>query len=304
MRSRADRTVLALALLIALGSASRTLRSAPSAESASRPFESAKSAKSASRSFEPGQSAPSPSALRAPAFAEATAGQSAAKSASPGREEITRALAAVKADPNLAAERTITTLRWNEGPRRAARPTPAWITWIAGLFGWLEQSARVLVWTAAAALVGILVVYLLRIARAARAARDAEPFVAPTHVRDLDIRPETLPDDIGRAARALWDRGDHRAALALLYRGLLSRLAHVHRLPIRDSTTEGDCLALAATHLPQSRREYAAELVRVWQRAVYGGEPAPSPAVYALCDGFAAALDSSPAGVAIGGGAL
>jgi hypothetical protein len=226
-----------------------------------------------------------------------------AQSAPPGRDEITRALEAVKADPNLAAERTITTLRWNEGPQRAARSTPAWMAWIAGLFGWMEQSARVLVWTAAAVLVGLLVVYLLRIARAARAARDAEPFVAPTHVRDLDIRPETLPDDIGHAARVLWDRGNHRAALALLYRGLLSRLAHVHRLPIRDSTTEGDCLVLAATHLPQPRREYAAELVRLWQRAVYGGEHASSPSVHALCDGFAAALDSSPARDAIGGGA-
>ena len=80
----------------------------------------------------------------------------------------------------------------------------------------------------------------------ARAPRGDDAFVAPTHVRDLDIRPESLPDDIGAAARALWDRGEHRAALALLYRGLLSRLAHVHRLPIRDSSTEGDCLALAA----------------------------------------------------------
>ena len=60
--------------------------------------------------------------------------------------------------------------------------------------------------------------------------------------------------DIGAAARVLWDRGDHRAALALLYRGMLSRLAHVHRIPIRDSSTEGDCLALAASHLTARTR--------------------------------------------------
>jgi hypothetical protein len=176
------------------------------------------------------------------------------QSAAPSQAEINRALEAVKADPNLAAEQTIKTLRWNEGPARKRRPVPAWMTWIGGLFGWLEQSARVLIWLVAAGLVGLLIVYLLRIARAARAAADDAAFVAPTHVRDLDIRPETLPDDIGHAARALWDRGEHRAALALLYRGLLSRLAHVHRLPIRDSTTEGDCLALAATHLANRRR--------------------------------------------------
>jgi Domain of unknown function (DUF4129) len=220
----------------------------------------------------------------------------------PSKEKITRALDAVKADPNLAAEQTIKTLRWNEGPTRKSRPLPAWIAWVGGLFGWLEQSARVLIWMAAAGLAGLLIVYLLRIARAARAAADAEPFVAPTHVRDLDIRPETLPDDIGQAARTLWDRGEHRAALALLYRGLLSRLAHMHRLPIRDSTTEGDCLALAATHLAPRRREYAADLVRLWQRAVYGGEPAPASSVYALCDGFAGALDIPPSSESTAGG--
>ena len=108
-------------------------------------------------------------------------------------------------------------------------------------------------------------------------------------MRDLDIRPESLPEDIGAAARALWDRGEHRAALALLYRGLLSRLAHVHRIPIRDSSTEGDCLALAASHLPQRSREYASRLVRVWQRFVYGGQHTEAATVHALCDDFGVA---------------
>ena len=33
-------------------------------------------------------------------------------------------------------------------------------------------------------------------------------------------------------------------------------------------------------------------LVRVWQRAVYGGEQSASPVVYTLCDGFASALNA------------
>ncbi len=48
----------------------------------------------------------------------------------------------------------------------------------------------------------------------------------PSHVRELDIRPESLPDDIGAAVRALWLAGERRAALSLLYRGTLSRLVH------------------------------------------------------------------------------
>jgi hypothetical protein len=156
---------------------------------------------------------------------------------------------------------------------------------------WAEESARFLLWGVAAVLAGLLVVYILRVVRVIRLPHREAPFAAPTHVRDLDIRPETLPPNIGATARALWDGGHHRAALALLYRGMLSRLVHVHRVPIRDSSTEGECLALAAGHLTPRRHDYAARLVRVWQRAVYGREAVEAAIVYALCHDFAALLD-------------
>ena len=208
----------------------------------------------------------------------------------PGRTEIARAIETIKADPNLATERTIKTLHWNGATRSSRSRLPPWLAWMLGLFRWLEQSARLLVWVGAAALAAALVVYIMRTVRGHRLPRGDELFVAPTHVRDLDIRPESLPEDVGAAARHLWDRGEHRAALALLYRGMLSRLAHVHHIPIRDSTTEGDCLALAASHLTLGKREYASRLVRVWQGFVYGARPAQAATVYVLCDDFGSAL--------------
>jgi hypothetical protein len=213
-----------------------------------------------------------------------------AAAATPGRKEIARAIDAVKADPNLATERTIKTLRWktSTAPQRT-RKWPGWLSWITGFFTWIGESVRMIVWLAAAGLAGLLVVYLSRIARTRLGSSGDDTFVAPTHVRDLDIRPESLPDDIGAAARQLWDRGDQRAALALLYRGMLSRLAHVHRVAIHDSSTEGDCLALAAAQLP-ARSEYFTRLVRAWQRLGYGHEAVDSAAVYGLCDEFDAAL--------------
>jgi hypothetical protein len=211
----------------------------------------------------------------------------------PGQAEIARALETVKADPNLATERTIKTLRWRVSTETKPSDRFAWLRWIAGLFRWLEESARLLLWAGAVVLAGLLAVYILRIVRAHRVPGGEAAFVPPTYVQDLDIRPESLPKDIGIAARGLWDRGDHRAALALLYRGMLSRLAHVHRVPIRDSSTEGDCLALAASHLTEGRREYASRLVSVWLRFVYGGHDTQSAAVHVLCDGFASALDSA-----------
>lgn len=228
-----------------------------------------------------------PAGPRAPNEAERT------PHVNPTAEDITRALAIVKRDPNLAEERRIKTLKWNASSDRKPWSVPSWLTWIAGLFDWLGQSTRILVWGAMLALTGALGVYLLRTFQAARLPVGASRLVAPTHVRDLDIRPETLPRDLGAAARSLWDAGEHRAALSLLYRGLLSRLTHVHGLPIRDSTTEGDCLSLATGRLPLARREYVSQLVGVWQRYVYGGTDVQTAIVHRLCDGFAGALDAS-----------
>jgi len=212
------------------------------------------------------------------------------------REAITRALDAVRADPQLNAERTMKTLRWRGAGEPVRTERNGWLGWIAGLFAWLGQSARYLVWVAAAILAALAARYVVETAARARIAREEdEPIAAPTHVRDLDIRPASLPPDIGAAARAMWDAGEHRAALALLYRGLLSRLAHVHSVPIRDSTTEGDCLALAAQHLAAPRHDYVSRLVGVWQHAVYGQEEVSAVAVHDLCDGFAAALDRAAA---------
>jgi hypothetical protein len=222
-----------------------------------------------------------PAAAQAPATAPAQ---------SPGAAEIARAIDAVKADPNLATERTIKTLRWkSSAPSEPAR-MPGWLSWIIGLFGWVGESARLVIWAAALGLAGMLAVYLTRIAQTRLGAASADTFVVPTHVRDLDIRPETLPDDIGAAARALWDRGEQRPALALLYRGLLSRLAHVHGVPIRDSSTEGDCLALAIAQMPAERTAYLERLVRVWQRFRYGRQQTDTVVVHGLCDEFAAAV--------------
>ena len=215
----------------------------------------------------------------------------------PSAADIARAVERVKADPSLATERTITTLRWKTGGEPTQSAPPAWRI---GLIRWIGSSTRLIVWAVVFALAAGLIVFLVRVLQERQGDANVDTFVAPTHVRDLDIRPETLPPDIGAAARARWDGGDHRAALALLYRGLLSRLAHVHRVPIRDSSTEGDCLALADGRLRPDRWEYAVRMIGVWQRAVYGHEDVAAAAVYTLCDGFAAALDQAPGAEAHG----
>ncbi len=218
-----------------------------------------------------------------------------AKGASPTPAQVAEAIQTVRRDPNLLTVRKERTLKWASEQQSSGSEPPSIGRWIIELFRWIADSTRVLLWISAAILAGMLVVYLVRIARTSGRLQKRERFVAPpSYVRDLDIRPESLPADIGAAARALWDAGEHRSALALLYRGLLSRLVHVHGVPIRDSSTEGDCLALIAGRLSETSAAFASGLVRVWQHAVYGREDIPTSEIHAICSGFGSALGARP----------
>jgi hypothetical protein len=235
--------------------------------------------------------------LLATAPLTATVAQAPATTSSPRalltQADIDRAVTQLKADPNLGAPRTVRRLkRLNANEPRPEQSMPGWFKWIQQLFSIVASVGRAVLWAIGGILLVIFIVFVVRFVRQRRAAGTDQRFVAPTHVRDMDIRPESLPADIGAAALELWERGEHRAALALLYRGLLSRLAHVHAVPIRDSSTEGECVALAARHLHQERTSYVSRLVTVWQHAVYGGKDPDSQSVRTLCAGFAQALDA------------
>jgi hypothetical protein len=83
--------------------------------------------------------------------------------------------------------------------------------------------------------------------------------------------------------------------LSLLYRGALSRLVHVHALPIRAANTEGECVALAHDRLDAPRAAFFARLVGVWLPAVYGGRMPEAAQALGLCDEFDRQLTPAPA---------
>ena len=212
----------------------------------------------------------------------------------PTRQDILTAVEKLRTDPNLGVSQKRRMLKFNNSnPDRPKEQTtaPSWLSWVGDAFGWVASTARVLVWVMAILLAGILGLAIKRLIDSRGERIRPIAFSMPTHVQDLDIRPESLPEDIGGAALELWGRGDHRAALALLYRGLLSRLAHTHGVPIRDSSTEGDCLVLAAARLSSQQAAYTAQLIRLWQRAVYGKTDPSEDEFRALSTGFAAAVE-------------
>lgn len=85
-----------------------------------------------------------------------------------------------------------------------------------------------------------------------RKGHQKDPFTAPDILFGMDIRPESLPEDIPEKARQLWRLGKHRAALSLLYRGALMYLVQYAHLPLDQSHTEGDILAMSYQPLKQA----------------------------------------------------
>lgn len=125
--------------------------------------------------------------------------------------------------------------------------------------------------------------------------------VMATEVGGLDIRAETLPDDVVSTVRELWERGEHRAALALLYRATLSRLVTEDRLPLTKGATEGDCLRLATQaqkkqRLSAARLEVITSATEFWLGGAYGNRWPESARVHACCDAWQSEFGTHAAG--------
>ncbi len=230
--------------------------------------------------------------------AEEAAAPAPAASAVP-RAVADEAAARLRQDPRLRGTERDRELRFkrDDKPKKLDEP-PAWWDWMRGFVEWLNDAGRFLMWGLGALLVAVLLLRLRRLWGQRDAMKLADTLDLPTHVNQLDIRPQALPDDIGAAALALWRAGRVQEAMSLLYRGALSRLVHAHAVPIRSSSTEGDCLLLARPRVPAPAYAYLARLVAAWRSTVYAGRQPADDEVAGLCQGFDAGLRAPAAAAA------
>lgn len=129
---------------------------------------------------------------------------------------------------------------------------------------------RFVIWAIALLAVVLLIVYRRSLlAMLKPTATHEQDVVQPTVLFGMDIRPESLPDDIAGTAQTLWHKNLPREALSLLYRGSLAQLTRHDQLRIADSHTEGDILELAAAQLSSTRHRYLQQLTRQWQNIAY-----------------------------------
>ncbi len=233
------------------------------------------------------------------ATAASAPASAASVSADPRAARVEAALAQLRDDPLLSGRHKEHTLRWkSDRPRERSKPSDdsAFLAWMASFARFLNDTSRFLLWGIVAVLVALALVSARHVIQLRAFRRRAAAESAVSHVRDLDVRPESLPDDVGAAAWTLWRAGQVPAALSLLYRGALSRLIHRFEVPITASATEGECLALARGRLAPEALRYVTQVVRAWEANTYGGRALSLAMGEALCGGFATRLDAaSPA---------
>ncbi len=221
---------------------------------------------------------------------------SAAPSTDPRARRVQAALDRLRADPLLSGQHKEHRLRWeSEKEKPDVQDYSKLFAWFASLARFLSDTSRFLMWALIAAVAALVLVGLRRVAQLGGWRRRVRAPAAVSHVRDLDVRPESLPDDVGAAAWALWQAGQVPAALSLLYRGALSRLIHRFAVPITASATEGECLDLAQGRLEATALRYVTQVVRAWQASTYGGRALSLAMGEALCSGFGQRLDAATA---------
>jgi hypothetical protein len=166
----------------------------------------------------------------------------------------------------------------------------AFIKWLLDLLEGSEGKAiglgqvfELLLWLLVIGLI-VLLIYRYRHWLSAQFVRvGAAPVIKekPVTLFGMDVRQESLPDDVNAAAMKLLHAGDKRAALALLYRASLAHLIFTG-VNIEDGFTELECVQTMKMDLPTliktqedhiymaSRIDYFSRLTSVWRRLAYG----------------------------------
>ena len=117
----------------------------------------------------------------------------------------------------------------------------------------------------------------------------------PTTLFGLDVRPESLPQDVAAAAARLARSGNLIGALSLLYRGTLVALLHRDQIEFVSGDTEADCLIKTRSRLAAPTYAYLSRLLSVWETAAYAHRMPPQPEVEQLASEWPAFFRTEPA---------
>ncbi|MEO8671219.1 MAG: DUF4129 domain-containing protein [Tahibacter sp.] len=172
------------------------------------------------------------------------------------------------ADPDLSPK--VTEFAWKRRHPRLDEPSRS-----AGLPGWAQALAGAISFIVGYGLWIIAVILLIFVAMSHRRWL---PWISDRIVRERALDrvesreihvPEVLPVDIPAEVRRLWAQESPRAALALLYRASVRRLADAQGTPLPPGATESQCLRHARDLPDRAYANLFARVVRCWQAVAY-----------------------------------
>lgn len=99
----------------------------------------------------------------------------------------------------------------------------------------------------------------------------------------LDLRKESLPDNVPVEVQRQWQAGNHREAMGLLYRATLSGLMNQFAFDFYAGFTEQECARLVQQGGPEPLSQYVHTLTRAWQSLAYAHHLPADEQVTALC---------------------
>lgn len=170
-------------------------------------------------------------------------------------------------------------------------PIPQWLIDVAKFFesigqalAFIPAALEVILWILAAVLVAALI-YVFRntIRDFVRPQREQEYADLPVSMFGLDIRKESMPDDIIAEVRILLAQERYREALGLLYRATISRLIHQYQFEFHAGNTEGECASIVRKRNDISLFRYFDRLTRCWKQLAYGHTIPAAEELDSLC---------------------
>jgi hypothetical protein len=231
-------------------------------------------------------------------IAQVADGRAGAGSKVLAESQAKQSLRKILAAPEFSPEETIRVPVFKNRKAAAAEKPQPWMQSLEGFFRGVAYILRAGAWVLAGVGIVLLVLTLHYWWRIREPRFKAVAVQLPVRVGGLDIRRETLPDDIGAEARRLWIAGDAAGALSLLYRGALSALVLRFSAAIRASSTEQECVRAARAVLAAPPAGYFEALTRAWQNTVYAQRRPDAVDALALCNEFARHFSPTPEHIA------
>ncbi len=208
----------------------------------------------------------------------------------PDKTQARTLIKAVLARKAFGDWKQIRTWHYLGGKPDTTRSTPGYLVW---LIRQLAAFGEFLLWGLVATLIVLFIVYRARWLALFRSAPQHRRRTCPDMLLGMDIRPESLPDNIPDEAQCLWERGARDAALSLLYRAALAILVDRDRLELAPGATEGDCLHRVEHHPGGPLATYFARLTQAWQHTAYAHRPPAMDEMHLLLTDWTRHFDPS-----------